>query len=439
MVACGYLNKRNISKLTLSGGKKMKRFIRLLKKMFSFNFFGCLAIALVVAWIISIQISNRTSFANTELYQEVIDRWGAPISQPAPSVMYINTGSVFTDLKKLPLSSQQVTIDATMNYRKRGLVYFSGFDFKFSGNFVIENKEENDIDVVFVFPINLERNKVLLSELAFYVNDQLTNIGLSEATNQLVWTGRLQNGQPLTFKIEYNGRGLDQFIYVLDPSMPVKNFSMVSNISGGSNFDYAQGVIPATEIKQVNKKNVSLFWRYKSLESGVPVGLILPSEKSFSKIISTMTGRSWATFILFFIGVIILSLYTQKQIKFYELYLISGCYAFFFVLLAYLAAFINFYAAYVLSLFIISAFLYLYINRILSPSIRYTSLCLLFSFLFVPTMAVILQGYTGLIYTLEILTGIGTLMWLSTRQNLKSLLDTISTIPQKGEQDENSN
>lgn len=409
----------------------------LIKNLTRFNFFGGLTITIIIAYIISIQISNRTTFANTELHQDVMDRWGAPISQPAPSVRFVNTGSVFNDLNKMPLASQNIVIDATMNYRKRGLVYFSGFDFNFKSEYSIENQEDNDIDVVFIFPINLQKNKVLLSELSFYVNDELTDIGLTETTDKLVWTGRLPIGNKLIFKILYKGRGLDQFAYQLDPSMPVKNFSLISNISGGNNFDYAPGVIPATEIKNNGKKNVSLKWQYKSLESGVPVGLILPSEKSFSMIISTMTKRSWATFIFFFLGIIIISLYFKKPFKFYEAYLIAACYGFFFVLLAYLAAFLNFYVAYILSLSVISFLLFMYVSQLISSKAGYVILGLISSFLFIPTLAIILQGYTGLIYTLEILTGLGMIMWLTTRKQIKHLIEESLIVIPKGDPDEN--
>jgi hypothetical protein len=407
----------------------MHRFVILFKKLLRLHFFESLIISLIISWVISIQISDRTHFANTELYQDVMERWGAPISQPAPSVRYVQTGSIFTDLKKLPLSSQKVIIDAVMNYRKRGLTYFSGFDFKFLGTYAIENNEQNDMDLVFVFPIDLQKTKVLLSELSFFVNNELTNIGLSENADKLVWTGRLAPQNTLTFKIEYKGRGLDQFVYALDPALPVKNFSLISNIQGGSNFDYAPGVIPATEIKQHDKNKISLTWDYKSLESGVPVGLILPSEKSFSMLIATMTGRSWACFVLFFMAIGTLALYARKRLKFYESYLLSASFSFFFILLAYLAAFMNFYLAYLLSLMTISSLLYFYIRHLLaSATSGYIALILLFLFLFVPTLAVILQGYTGLIYTLEILVVLGMLMKLSTQKFFQSLMDELFVI-----------
>ncbi|RPI74538.1 MAG: hypothetical protein EHM45_18555 [Desulfobacteraceae bacterium] len=282
------------------------------------------------------------------------------------------------------------------------------------------------MDLVFVFPVNLQKTKVLLSELSFFVNDEPAVIGLSENSDKLVWTGRLSPQKVLIFKIEYKGRGLDQFVYHLDPSLPVKNLRFISNIRGGSNYDYAPGVIPATAIEPHDQNNVSLTWDYKSLEAGVPVGLILPSEKSFSMLIATMTGRGWACYILFFISIVILTIHGGKKLKFYENYLISACFGFFFILLAYLAAFMNFYLAYGLSLLAVSALLYFYIRHLLaSATAGYVVLILIVLFLTIPTLAVILQGYTGLIYTLEILVLLGMLLKLSTQRFFQNVMEEL--------------
>ena len=43
-------------------------------------------------------------------------------------------------------------------------------------------------------------------------------------------------------------------------------------------YDYSEGVIPATEVNSDQEGRISLTWDYASLKSGVPVGLILPAE-----------------------------------------------------------------------------------------------------------------------------------------------------------------
>ena len=92
--------------------------------------YGSFAILVFIALVMSCQVTDRTGFADADLHRDVIDRWGAPIVQAAPSVRYVSSGSVFSKLTPLPLEAQRLAVDARMNYRKRGLVSFSGFDFE---------------------------------------------------------------------------------------------------------------------------------------------------------------------------------------------------------------------------------------------------------------------------------------------------------------------
>jgi len=401
-----------------------KRTTKLFKLSASHHMWGSLGIVLVATLVISAQVADRQGFANGDLYQDVMNRWGTRIDQPAPSVRYVESGTVFTTLKPLGLSHQEIKVDAQMNYRKRGLVYFSGFDFDFAGNYEVVNPEERDIDIVFVFPVSLDRNKVLLSELDFTVNGEPSKVELSEKGDKIVWTGRLKKEEKAQFKVGFKGRGLDSFTYRLDPTLAAKNFSLAMTISGGDNYDYPPGIVPAHVVEQ-SDDIVQLKWAYPSLESGVSVGTILPSETSFDQVIATMARRSWAPFLALFMALVALMASLNRQIKFYEAYLIAAGYGFFFVLLAYLAAFMNFYIAYAVTSVIIVGLLATYARRLLAGQGGGTITGLLIAFLTIPTAAVIAEGYTGLIYSLEILGGLASLMFISTHPKFNSLLETL--------------
>lgn len=394
---------------------------RLLSLPSRFHFWGSLGIVLFVAWVVSAQVTDRTGFANADLHQDVMERWGAPIQQAAPSVRYVSSGSLFQKLAKLPLDAQQIEVQARMNYRKRGLVYFSGFDFEFRGSYRIANPEPHDIDLVFVFPVQLARNKVLLSELAFAVDGEPVAVALAEGDDKLVWTGRLAREEARSFEIRFKGRGLDAFSYVPDPALPVRNLALSVAIEGGSNYDYAEGVVPAAEATAENGR-VRLGWRYASLESGVPMGVILPSEESYDQIIATIVRRAWAPFLLLFGALAALSLHARRPLLFYESYLVAAGYGLFLVLLAYLSAYLHFYAAYALSCAVVALLLERYLTRIFGRRWRGLLAGLLVAFLVVPTLAVVLEGYTGLVYTLEIGVGLGVLMALSLRPELRAVL-----------------
>ncbi len=378
-----------------------------------YHFWGSFFILIFASMVIYGQISDRYRFAKSELRTEVAERWGAPIEQPVPSLRYVESGAVFRELEALPLSWQRVGLTAGMSYRKRGLTYFSGFEFGFQGSYGVVNDLGKSIDLVFVFPIQMSSNRVLLSDLVFRVNGESAPYDLSGSEGRLVWTGRLAEGEELAVEIAFQGQGLDSFTYVLDPALPVRDFELEIDISGGEGFDYGPGVLPATEVRQEGDRTL-LTWRYGALESGVPVGVILPSEKGFDQIIAIMIRRAWPTFLLFYLTLVALWAHRGHRPPVWEAYLISATYAFFYVLLPYLTAYMHFYLAYGLSLLLVGGLLVLYLGQTLGKEARLQVLAALAAFLLLPTVAVIPRQHTGLLYTLEILAGLSLLLTLST-------------------------
>lgn len=404
------------------------RLFRAIRLVFRHHVLGSLFIVLLATQVISAQVQNRVDFASTELAEDVEDRWGAPVVQPAPSLRYVQSGTVFTELRPLPFDKQHIQVDARMNYRKRGLRYFSGFDFTLSAQYAVENREGHDIDVAFVFPVEMDKTQVLLSELTFLVNGKEERMDLGESGNRLVWTGRIARGQQADFAIRYRARGLDSFTYKLDPSLPARDVRLHVGVEGGDNFDYPAGVLSANEVVQ-SQGAVALDWAFASLESGVNLGVILPSEKSYDTLIATMARRAWVPFLGLMTLLALIAIRHYRRLAVYEAYLIAASYGFTFVLLAYLAAFMNFYLAYAIAVLGMGAVFVLY-ARWMFPSERLVRLATVWAAaLVVPTAAVILQGYTGLIYTLELLGALLGAMALSTRDGVRAFLSDLPSVP----------
>ncbi|NMO19555.1 hypothetical protein HPC49_18785 [Pyxidicoccus fallax] len=398
---------------------------RALRWLVAHHVFGSLLIVIFATTVIASQVADRTDFANSELAAAVEDRWGAPVTQPAPSLRYVHSGTIFTELKPLPFDRQHVRVKAQMNYRKRGLRYFSGFDFTFDADYAVANTEGRDIDVAFIFPIEMDKSQVLLSELKFLVDGKESSLDLGESGNRLVWTGRIAKDATASFSIRYRARGLNSFVYKLDPALPARDVSLHFAVEGGENYDYPADVLAATSV-QTQSDAVTLDWAFKSLESGVNLGVILPSEKTFDAMVSTMAGRAWVPFVGLLALLAALGLRHRRQLALHEMYLLAGVYGFFFVLLSYLAAFMNFYVAYAISALGLGAAVVAWL-RWAFPKERIAVLAGLWgATLVVPTFAVILDGYTGLIYTLEILAALLGLMVLSTRASVRAFLSDLS-------------
>src|SRR5467141_2259035 len=112
----------------------------------------------------------------------------------------------------------------------------------------------------------------------------------------------------------------------------------------------------------------------------------------------------------------------ERPLLFYESWLLAAAFGFTFVLLAYLAAFLNFYLAYAIALVGLGLAVVLYLQRLMPRERRETLWCIWVATMLIPTAAVILEGYTGIIYTLEILAALLGVMALSIRADVRAFL-----------------
>ena len=261
----------------------------------------------------------------------------------------------------------------------------------------------------------------------YSVDGEAETIPLHSRRDKLVWTGRIAPHATVSFQIRLRGQGLDRFRYVLVPAMSARNVDLVIDIEGGDNFDYPRAVVPAHTISN-NDGHIRLSWHFDSLASGVPIGLLLPSENSFDAVITTMALRAWAPFSLLFAIVVLLAHFGARSIARHDAYLLAATYSFFFILLPYLAAYMNFYIAYALSAAIIGSLMHVCLQRICAAG-RIASVGLIGASLLVPSVAVIFEQHTGLIYCIEILAGLALISVLMGNQRFREVIDELTRVP----------
>ena len=209
--------------------------------------------------------------------------------------------------------------------------------------------------------------------------------------------------------------------YAMDPSLRADNVHIEFKVKGGENIDYPQGALSAQQV-QHSEEGVTLLWDFPSLQSGVMVGAVLPSQKTYDTLISSMALRGNITFVVLMGLLIALSIHHRRKFLFFESYLLAAAYGFSFDFLAYLAAFMNFYVAYMMTLFVFGGITCFYLLKIFPQERPWVFGLLWISTWLIPTFAVILEGYTGLIYTLELLVALFGLMRLSMNDSIRNLL-----------------
>ncbi|MBN1962626.1 MAG: hypothetical protein JW841_16965 [Deltaproteobacteria bacterium] len=82
--------------------------------------------------------------------------------------------------------------------------------------------------------------------------------------------------------------------------------------------------------------------------------------------------------------------------------------------------------AYLISATVITTLLTFYVLRLESPKITKHIIALNIALLVAPSTAVIAQGFTGLIYSLEILCGLTVIMLFSSKNGFKKLTEQMT-------------
>ena len=184
--------------------------------------------------------------------------------------------------------------------------------------------------------------------------------------------------------------------------------------------------ISLSEVRQ-SPGALSLDWAFVSLEAGVNLGVVLPSQQAWDTTISTMATRAWAPFLGLCALLFALGVRHRRSLKFYEWLLLSARFGFTFVLVAYLAAFMPFFVAWPLSVLGLGAAATVYLRHVFAEEKWKVLAGLWAATMAVPTLAVVAQGYTGLIYTVELLAALLGAVALSTRPAVRAYLDDAFT------------
>lgn len=123
-----------------------------------------------IAWtILGSTISERTNTASVALNGHVQSIWGTAQIQSPPSAAYTMGGGKATGLTvdgmtvgsvgeqhtdiQLPIHASLVNVDLAVDYRQKGLLWYSTYRVGFSGSYTFQNPTDTSQDVSFCFPL----------------------------------------------------------------------------------------------------------------------------------------------------------------------------------------------------------------------------------------------------------------------------------------------
>jgi inner membrane protein involved in colicin E2 resistance len=368
-----------------------------------------------VAWmILGTSIYLRTENAGSELSSRVASTWGTAQEQHPPVASYVTkvTKTVETEengkkIKKtethdvsnlVPLDSSQIVADLHIDYRQKGLLWFSTYRVGFAGNYTFQNPTGQEES--FTIRLPLPSKQAVYDGMEISLDRKVLPLDFSGA--EVTAHGVLKENATGAVRIVYRSQGQDNWIYKFssgDEVARVKDLHLLVKTDFGG-FDFPENSLSPTEKRQTSE-GWELQWDYQNLVSGFNIALRMPQKLQPGPLAGRISYFAPVPLFFFFFLVFILS--TLRGIDLHPMnYFFLACAFFaFHLLLAYLCDHVSIHAGFVISstvsILLVVTYLRLVVNlrfAVVEAGLSQLIYLVLFSYAF------FFEGFTGLAITI---------------------------------------
>jgi hypothetical protein len=357
-----------------------------------------LAVAIIflatsVAWIfLSGSIANRTNESRDNLRNGVVSTWGAPQVQKPPVVL--RTGTLVP--AKIEPSRSQIDVGLDIDYRQKGLLWYSTYRVDFSGSYVYRNDSPvpQSVDIRMNFPAE----HAVYDGFTMQLNGRAVPFA-SDQTGASI-TADLAPGESASLRVAYRSRGMDNWMYRFGDGVTRTNDFTLRMKTNFRNVDFPADSLSPTS-KQENADGWDLTWRYENLISGFRIGMTMPEKLQPGPLAGAIIQFAPVSLLLFFFMVFPVTTLRKIEIHPMNYFFLACAFFSFHLLLAYLADHIDIQVAFVIcsavSVFLVVSYLRLVVG-LRTALVEAGGAQLIYLVMFSWTF--FLQGFTGLAITI---------------------------------------
>jgi inner membrane protein involved in colicin E2 resistance len=368
-----------------------------------------------VAWmILGTSIYLRTENTGSVLSSRVASTWGTAQEQQPPVTSYVTkvTKTVETEengkkIKKtetrdvsniVPLDSSQISAELHIDYRQKGLLWFSTYRVGFAGNYTVQNPTGQE--EIFTIKLPLPSKQTVYDGMEISLDGQVLPLNFAGA--EVTAHGVLKANATCAVRIAYRSQGQDNWSYKFssgDEVARVKDLHVLVKTDFGG-FDFPENSLSPTEKRQTSE-GWELKWDYQNLVSGFDIALRMPQKLQPGPLAGRISYFAPVPLFFFFFLVFILS--TLRGIDLHPMnYFFLACAFFaFHLLLAYLCDHVSIHAGFVISsavsILLVVTYLRLVVNlrfAVVEAGLAQLIYLVLFSYAF------FFEGFTGLAITI---------------------------------------
>lgn len=380
-------------------------------------------IATMIGWmILGVSLVQRTRHADDILTGKVAELWGSEHVQRAPSFVYYTfekekrvneeTGKAFfVDVKRSHFYEPEhstIDVDFSLDYRRKGLVWFSTYKVVFDGQYVFKNYDDSPLQgfCEFQFPASgaiYDNFKIFLDGNEFDTQGKMgTYISIPI---------HLRPREEKELKITYNSQGLNRWKYLFgDGVTSVKNFILTSK-TNFDNPDFPSGTISPTEKEKI-PDGWEFSWKYKDLVTGYNIGIEMPKKMNPGPLASRISFFAPIPLLFFLTTLLIFGSVRKINLHPMHFFFLSASFFSFHLLYAYLVDHITIHWTFWISagvvLLLVIPYLWIVVNArfaFLVAGLSELIFLILFSYAF------FFPGWTGLIITIGSIITLAILMF----------------------------
>lgn len=388
-----------------------------------------------IAWVVlGSTIFYRTDHSDSALSGRVTSTWGAPQEQKPPSISYHwqetktvtaeENGKQITRVEAVQMNapaaieSSRIVADLHLDYRQKGLLWFSTYGVKFDGGYTFHNpstKEEN-----FSFTLPFPAHQAMYDNLEISLDGRALPLVFSgsNATAQI----RLVAGSAHVLRTAYRSQGLESWRYNISSAATdgpssvsqARDFDLTVR-TDFSGFDFPENAMSPTEERRT-AQGWELQWKYQNLVSGYDIALKMPQKLQPGPLAGRISFFAPVSLFFFFFLIFILS--TLRGIDLHPMnYFFLACAFFaFHLLMAYLVDHVSihvaFAAASLVSIALVVSYLRLVVNTrfaVVDAGLAQLIYLVLFSYAF------FFEGFTGLAVTIGAIVTLFVVMQMTGR------------------------
>jgi hypothetical protein len=316
--------------------------------------------------------------------------------------------------RSLELDSSKIGVDLSLDYRRKGLLWFSTYKVGYEAVYFIANPENQSVAVAFDFPFSCLG--------AVYDNMQMTAPGRTDL--QVVAKDGALHGEFLLpphstqeVRVAYLTRGLDEWTYRLgSDARIVKNFSLTMRTDFRA-IDFPQNSI-SPDSKLSTAKGWELKWDKSSLVSALSAGMLLPHRINPGPLAAQMSAGAPVSLLFYFFLLVMLQCIRGLRIHPMHYFFLAASFFSFNLLFSYMVDHVDLVWAFgicsAMALLIVVPYMARVVGvrfAVLQAGIGQIVYQLIFSF------AYFFDGYTGLTIT------IGAILTLVVAMHLTAKVD----------------